>query len=376
MSPTAPRRVLHCITTLEPAGAQTLLLDLIARIDPARYACSIAYLIGDRGIAASGAPCPILDLSREGRFDPLCLPRLAGRLRAERIELVHTHLVHGGVVGKLAAKLAGVRATVTTRHYARESKSRSFVYRLEDRLTGGADRVIAVSAAVREFLTSEGIVETEKVRLLPNAIDFARFDPARFAPARAAGAPSHASSPPVIGTIGRLHPQKGHDVLVRAFAELRRHCPEAKLEIVGEGAMRGPLRALIEQLGQCDAVCLAGNLPPERIPERLAGWSLFVLPSRWEAFGLALLEAMAMELPVVATAVEGTLELIEPDVTGLLTPLEDAGALASAMAYLLAHPERARAMGREARARSAERYDLARAAMGLSAIYDELLGPR
>ena len=369
MSPSAPRRVLHCITTLEPAGAQTLLLDLIARIDPARYACSIAYLIGDRGVAASGAPCPILDLSREGRFDPLCLPRLAGHLRAERIDLVHTHLVHGGVVGKLAAKLAGVGATVTTRHYARESKSRSFVYRLEDRLTGGADRVIAVSAAVREFLTSEGIVEKEKVRLLPNAIDFARFDPARFARARAA-------SPTVIGTIGRLHPQKGHDVLIRAFAELRRHCPGAKLEIVGEGAMRGPLQALIERLGLSDAICLVGNVPPDRIPDRLAGWSLFVLPSRWEGFGLALLEAMAMELPVVATAVEGTLELIEPDVTGLLIPPDDPPALSSAMAYLLADPERARAMGKEARARSAERYDLARAAMGLTAIYDELLGPR
>ncbi|MFN8548549.1 MAG: glycosyltransferase [Candidatus Eisenbacteria bacterium] len=365
----ARRRVLHVITTLESAGAQVQLVDLIDRLRDSRYDSAIAYLIGDAGIARG--VCPLVDLSRGGRFDPLSAFALARYLRRERIDLVHTHLVHAGIVGKLAARLTGVRAVVTTRHYARELKSGSLVYRLEDRLTRGADRVIAVSQSVRSHLLRERIADADRIEVIPNGVDFAFFDRARLPEQKRESREGR-----VLGTVGRLHPQKGQDDLLRAFAILSSRYPDLRLEIVGEGPLRPALQGLTRELGVENRVSFLGILTREALRARLAAWELFALPSRWEAFGIALLEAMAMELPVVASAVEGIAELVSHEVNGRLVPPNDPGALAAEFERLLLRPEEAREMGRRAREEALSRFDLAAAASRLVATYDQLLALR
>jgi glycosyltransferase involved in cell wall biosynthesis len=397
-------KILHVITTLEAAGAQTLLLEVARRFDPAKYAILVAYLWGraeatevrdhgssqttDLWVGEYGANPRIIDLSRRERFDPLSLLRLVHLMRAERVDLVHTHLVHAGVVGKLAARLSDVRAVVTTRHYANDPKSRRLCYRWEDRLTRRVDRVIAVSMAVQRDLCRRGIASGGQVRVVRNGVDFHRFDPGRFsgpkreaAPACVApGGPADPGAGPgaidrgaTIGTVGRLHPQKGHDTLVRAFAEVRREHRGTRLVIVGDGALRTGLTRVIADLGLGDSVTLLGPVPPTEIPGILAGWDIFAFPSRWEAFGISLLEAMAMELPVVATAVEGIAELVEAGETGLLVPPDDPAALAAALKQMLADPERSRTMGRRARETVRASCDVGCVAQAMEAIYDELL---
>jgi len=369
MAQPARRRVLHVITTLEPAGAQTQLVDLLERMRGSRYDSAIAYLIGDAGIARG--VCPLLDLSRGGRFDQGCLFKLIGYLHRERIDLVHTHLVHAGIVGKLAARWARVRAVVTTRHYTNELKSRSLVYRLEDRLTGGAHRVIAVSEAVRSHLLRERIAADDRIEVIPNGVDFAYFDRARLP---ASTRPSREGG--VLGTVGRLNPLKGQDTLLRALAILRPKRPELRLEIVGEGTLRASLEALTRELGLEDRVSFLGAISRDDLRARLASWDVFALPSRGEAFGIALLEAMAMELPVVASGVEGISELVSHQANGLLVPPDDPGALAAELEWLLARPDEAREMGRRAREQALRRFDLTAAAAHLVATYDQLLALR
>ncbi len=360
---TAPRAIFHLISTLEAGGAQTLLLATLPRLDPERFRPIIGYLWG-HAEALEGPGLRVVDFSRGGAFDPRALWRVAAFLRRERIEIVHTHLVHAGILGRLAARMAGVPRIVTTRHYADDPKERSLAYRLENRLTRSSDRVIAVSESVRRYLIDRGIAPADRTVLLTNGIDLDRFDPKVVA-----------KTPPptgIIGSAGRLRPQKGFDVLLCAFAQLHGSHPNTILEIAGEGPERGVLVALARELGIASSVRFLGAVPPEAMPRQYRRWDLFLLASRYEAFGLVALEAMAMEVPVVATRAGGLTELLEDDVTGLLVYREDPSGLARAALRLLDHPDEAAAIAARARAWVLAHGSVRTSVEGLQEIYDGL----
>ena len=158
---------------------------------------------------------------------------------------------------------------------------------------------------------------------------------------------------PQIVCVGRLGYEKGHDVLLRAFASIAPTCPEWKLVIVGDGPERQTLEALTAELGLDERVVLPGWLyAPENA---LATASLYVMASRYEGFSNALLEAMSMGLPVISTACGGSEELIAEGSNGLLVPVDDSQALGNAMLTLINDPGRRADLGRQARI-SARRY--------------------
>lgn len=368
----APRTVFHLISTLETGGAQTLLLATLPRLDPRRFRPIVGYLWGqaealDRRPAPPGAPpLRIIDFSRHGAFDPLAPLRVAACLRREKAGIVHTHLVHAGIVGRVAAALAGVPRIVTTRHYADDPKERTLAYRLENRMTRRCDRVIAVSACARSFLLERGIAPAAKVVLLPNGIDLDRFG------GDDNGRPGAAGNPPVVGATGRLRPQKGFDILLRAFADLHRSRPGISLEIAGDGPEREPLASLARELGIAPVVRFLGAVPPDSMPATLRRWTLFVLPSRYEAFGLAALEAMAMGVPVIGARVEGLAQWIDDGVTGRLVPPGDPEAIARTAMALLDRPEEASALAARGRAWVRAHGSVQAVAEGLERIYDAL----
>jgi len=362
--------ILNLITTMEPEGAQNVLLDTIRMLDRGRFRIIVGFL-KDRGTALREFPLPreveVVDYTRSGRFDPLVLFKLISTIRSEHIALVHTHLVHAGILGKTAAKLAHI-PSVTTRHYASDAKEESVAYRLENRLTRGSAAVIAVSASVADYLCEHGIAAADRITVIPNGVDLMAFDPNRFDFASA----QH-DEEAVIGCAGRLRDQKGHAILLAAFERILHAGLRAHLEIAGIGPLRDALEQRVRDRGLSGNVVFLGAVNHAEMPALLARWDLFVMPSLWEGFGLAAAEAMAMERPVVASRVEGLAEVVADGTTGLLVPPNDPDSLAAAIVTLMASPDRRKAMGKHGRETVLRLYNARRMAETLTEVYEHVL---
>jgi glycosyltransferase involved in cell wall biosynthesis len=210
-----------------------------------------------------------------------------------------------------------------------------------------ADAFVAISEAVRRELVGAGYDESRIVDL-PNGVPM----PAEPWSPR----PDWAESPHAV-FVGRLAPEKGLHALIDAWPIVRRAFPAARLTLVGEGPERPSLEARIAHLGLADAIQSPGASPdPTAL---LAAADLFVLPSREEGMSIALLEAMALGIPTVATAIPGNLKLVTDGVHGRLAPPDDPEGLARAIVAQWTDPEAALRMGREARAGVIERYSIA-----------------
>ncbi|NXY98132.1 glycosyltransferase, partial [Streptomyces sp. BR123] len=300
-------RVLHVITGLGVGGAEQQ-LRLLLRHLPMR--CDVLTLTNPgpvaEGLRSDGVR--VVHLGMRGNRDLGALPRLARFVRRGRYDLVHTHLYRACVYGRLAARLAGAGAVVATEHSLGDAE-------IEGRpLTGGvralylaSERLgaatVAVSDTVADRLTGWG-VPAARVHVVPNGIEAARFrfdGGVRRAARARTGLPERAF---VVGGIGRLVPGKRFDALVRAVAAL----PGAHLLLAGEGPERAALRRLAAELGAQNRIHLLGERDPlgdgpdgrtPGIPALLSAMDVFVSPSREEAFGLAVVEALAAGLPVL-----------------------------------------------------------------------------
>ncbi|MBP0934735.1 glycosyltransferase [Streptomyces sp. KCTC 0041BP] len=300
-------RVLHVITGLGVGGAEQQ-LRLLLRHLPMR--CDVLTLTNPgpvaEGLRADGVR--VVHLGMRGNRDLGALPKLVKFIRRGRYDLVHTHLYRACLYGRLAARLAGVRATVATEHSLGEAEIEGrrlsagvrALYLASERM-GAA--TVAVSDTVAARLEGWG-VPAARVHVVPNGIEAVRFrfdEGVRRATRARTGLPERAF---VVGGVGRLVPGKRFDVLVRAVAAL----PGAHLLIAGDGPERAALRRLAAELGAQGRIHLLGERDPlgdsadgrtPGIPALLAAMDVFVSPSREEAFGLAVVEALAAGLPVL-----------------------------------------------------------------------------
>ncbi|ARI50898.1 glycosyltransferase [Streptomyces bacillaris] len=300
-------RALHIITGLGVGGAEQQLRLLLRHLP---VECDVVTLtnpgpVAD-GLRADGVR--VVHLGMRGNRDLSAVGRLTRLIRDGRYDLVHTHLYRACVYGRIAARLAGVRAAVATEHSLgrAEIEGRPLtrgiraLYLSTERL-GAA--TVAVSSTVAGRLRDWG-VPAERIRLVPNGIDANRFrfDPDRRLAVRAAlGIPEGAF---VVGGVGRLVPGKRFDVAVRAVAAL----PDVWLLLAGDGPEAPALRALAARLGAADRIRLLGECgtegggPVPGVPALLSAVDTFVSTSREESFGLAAVEALAAGLPVLHDA--------------------------------------------------------------------------
>lgn len=221
-------------------------------------------------------------------------------------------------------------------------RSRSLRWGLR-KLLAEADALTACSQFVLNELESAFPVAVPR-EVIPNGVD----------PGELAHAVAHHSETPYVLAVGRLVEQKGFDTLLRGFAQALPSLSRHRLVIVGDGPLRGHLEDLVAELDLGDRVSLVGALDRTGVASLLAGVQIFALPSRVEAFGIALLEAMTAGVPAVAAGVGGVLELAVADETALVVPPDDPAALAAALVRLASEPALRKRLAAAARARASE----------------------
>ncbi|MGA4850249.1 glycosyltransferase [Streptomyces sp. G5(2025)] len=373
-------KVLHVITGLGVGGAEQQLRLLLRHVP---VECDVVTLTNAgavaRGIVADGTR--VTDLGMAGNQDVTALPRLARLIRAGRYDAVHTHLYRACLYGRVAARLAGVRAVVATEHSLGDSQMEGrpltagvrALYLAGERL---GRMTVAVSPAVGRRLHRWG-VPRRRIRVVPNGIDVDRF---RFAPEARARARRRLDLPDtayVVGGVGRLTGGKRFDVLLHAAAQL----PEdVAVLLVGAGPQEQELRQLAHRLGLADRVRFAGEAAHEEsegedgapaLPSLLSAMDALASPSPEEAFGLALVEGLACGLPVLYASCPALDDLPADARTNASYRPSDPDSFAQALYGLRG----ARPSGRSAPA-SVEHYSITRSADQLMRVYASVVpGP-
>lgn len=337
-------KILHVTSTRYGiGGVERLLLDLSDKYDPADAEFIYANLFDD----ANGAGAFPTDIKRRGleyvQIDghgmsdaPSMASKLRRVIRENSVDIVHLHMMKATIVGWLATRRLGV-PTVVTRHYTQKliAKHPAPIRWLDKAALRGVDRIISISASVRDDMIAGGIAP-EKIVVVHNGLDIEAFD-------RQAASGDKIERWPgkfVIGTVGSLTKRKGHRFLVEGFARIADRLPNAQVVIVGEGPERQDLERLAADMGVADRVVLHGF--ESNIPALLRQFDVYVHPATDEPFGIAVLEAMAAEKPVIATAVDGVPEIVTDGITGRLVPAEDPDAIAAALVGEIPGAERVR----------------------------------
>jgi glycosyltransferase involved in cell wall biosynthesis len=354
-------KILMVIDHLDSGGAQTLLVDLLAGLDRQRFEPMVCALRTSHKYvdAISRLGVPVFQLGA-WRLDPRKVARLVHLVKKERIDIIHTHLTAARVLGGAAAMLTGKKLLAHDHsgdEYLRNHPrlARWLLFPLERWLMRNTEKVFAVSAATADFNVRIKGIAPEKVVIVHNWIDPARFAPdskARTELRSRWGVPAESI---VVGAVGRLSPQKGFENLVRAAHEILSRHPHVRFVLVGEG----PERKTLERLAELESVAAAFFFPGfmSEVHKAYSAFDIFALPSIYETFGLVVLEAMTTGLPVVASRVGGVQELLENGRTGILVSPGDPQALAQAVGSLIDDPQGSRQMGMAAREEALERFD-------------------
>jgi len=356
-----PRRLLHFVSTFKLKTDTKWLIQLSRHLDRREFSTSVAcFYDGD------GAARPQLDrlgvrtycLDVPGDLDPRAIWRAQRLIREIRPEIIHTHLLRADLYGAAAGRLAGVPVVSTA--YAigefRRATRRWCDPLLDQACAALPTHTIAVSEAVRLDCVERLGMPPDEVSVIRTGID-PPPEPAAFQIAEARSALGVAEGDELVLAVARLSYEKGLETLIEAAALLRRRRPRLHLVVLGEGPQGGMLQKRITDLKLGGTVRLLGHV--DDVWTALAAAEVFCLPSKSEGLPNALLEAMAMRCPIVATAVGGVPEAIVCGENGLLVPPADPVALAEATARLLEHRQVAKRLGQSAR-QTIERRFLAR----------------
>jgi len=381
-----PLRIAYVDHASDIGGAEKSMTDLIVRLDRSRYepvllcaadakwleAAHLEGVVIERVFGSGGvldrkrddlAPGLLTNARALWQAAPLVV-RLWRRLGRLRPDLVHTNTLKTHLLAGAAARLARRRLIWHLRDILDEGNARGLLLRAARRFR---PKVIAISEAVRRSLEGAEV----DVVVIYNGTDLTAFRPS---PKREALRAALGLQPDqvAITIVGRLTPWKGHRELLRAFAQVAREEPRARLLVVGEVAFwedtyEAELRSLAEELGVASLVQWLGFRSD--VPDILAATDIFALPSIDEPFGRAVVEAMAVELPAIGTRSGGVPEIVVEGETGLLVPPGDHQALAGALVRLARDADLRRSMGRAGRMRATDLFDVNRTAQRVQEVY-------
>ncbi len=309
--------------------------------------------------------------------DTMALLDLTAFLRSHFYHIVHTHNSKAGFLGRMAAKLAGVPVIVHTVHgfafHDQEPLWRRVLFRNLERLgSHWCDKMIFISQPLMDWALKDHIVAEEKVEKIYSGIQVDKFLPVKSEERdRIRSKWGLRQEEAVVGMVSKLWEGKGHSVLIEAFKLLKEKIKDAKLVIVGEGYLYDELLRRVNTNGLRESVLFTGFQMD--VSEIIATFDVAVLPSFFEGMGRVLLEAMAMEKPVVASRVGGIPDLIDQGINGLLVRPGNVKELAEALEKVLSDRRLASKMGREGRKKIKGQFSADAMVQSIDKVYRELL---
>jgi glycosyltransferase involved in cell wall biosynthesis len=374
-SAAGPIHVVFSIDTMSVGGTEMNAVRTAERLDRARFRLSVVTLRGEGPLAEryERIGVPVFRFPIYSLYSPRTVRQafaLAKFLKRERVSIVHCHDQYSNFFSTLSARLAGVPAVIASKRWLHSP--------LRYRIANGigyraATKVLANSAFVARSLTTTDRLSEKHVTVLPNFVDEAAFMPP--SPAQRATWKRELGladdDGPIVGIVASLTPIKDHATLIRATQALVARWPRLRLVLVGAGPLRGELEALAHELGIGSVVRFAGLRPETPSFHHL--FDVSVLCSTSEGFPNSIVEAMAAGRAVVATRVGGVPDAVTDNLTGLLVPPADPGALSGAIDALLSDPAKAQALGRAATQRAREEYDARVVIARLEQLYESVL---
>ena len=379
----SPTRVGMVLTTMGFGGVPEVVFQLMRGLPRERFATSLCVLKReeeqanvcgerrDRFVEAGFDVHYAHDSSR--KIDTVA--SVADWIDDRGIDLLHTHSNRPNVVGRMAATLFRASRLAVVSHYHNQYDDKwerdPAMLSLEKRLAASTHAMIAVSESVRTHVASRIGVDEGRIDVVPNGVDASAFAGADRAAARAALGLD--PSRPTVGVVGRITEQKGQEDFVEAALQLAIERPAPMFVMVGfaeDAALQQRLRQRIAVFGLSDRIRFLGNR--DDMANVYAALDLVVAPSRWEGFGMMLVEAMAAGRPIVAARAGAIPEIVRDGVSGLLVEPRDPAALGAAIARLLDDPARREAMGARGRIDS-ERFGWSRCVERTALVYESAL---
>jgi len=388
MSAGSPKTVLHVVDGLGLSGKTRNLVSIVSRLDRARFrpiVCRFSAEPSPLLRELEAARVPVHTIACPDGLQPGVVLRLARIGASQKADLVHCYNPRPMLYGGLAARGIGISATVgclsafachvPDRQYAflpqpLATGSRRNVFR--NRLAVASMRfVVAVSRSLGRRFCEYNAAPQAKLRVISYGADVRAVDAVSIERAKAfRRSLGFAGDEVVVGSVGRLVEQKDYPTQLQAFALASRQVPNLRMAIAGDGPLRATLEQLAHDLGIAGHVRFLGNR--DDVPALLRSVDLFALASRFEPFGVALVEAKAAGLPIVATAVNEIPDIITDRHSGLLTPPSDAARMAAHFVMLANDPDQRTRLGARARD-EAEQHSLDAAVAAYENLYDETL---
>ncbi|RJO65801.1 MAG: glycosyltransferase [Candidatus Omnitrophota bacterium] len=359
-------KILYFLNSTTRGGAEEHVLNLLKHIDKTRFEAILA------------CPQELLNLLEED-IKPLGIKTYPATIRRwrnitgiisflkvlnrERPDIVNSHLFFATRFAAPLAKIAGVPKVIETAHI-REAWRQGVkkMYWIDRIFYSNVDKIIAVSFAVKKYLSEEKGIKPDKIEVIHNGVDLKRFTPGKI---------ENEKEGMRIGVIGRLELQKGHKYFLRAISELNGTIENIKCFVAGEGIEKENLMKLAASLHIERNIQFLGYC--KDIPKFIQTMDIIVLPSLYEGLPLVALEAGAMGKPVIATNVDGSPEAIIDKTTGLIVPAQDHVALKDAIAALLKNKQQAYEYGSNAQAHIREKFSLKKQLESTQNLYMDLL---
>lgn len=371
--------ILHLICSLHRGGTETQMVQMVNNLAASGEFDVHVGLLRMEGELLSelnrNLICSITEMPINSFFRPqfgFTVAKTVQYLRRQRIQVVHTHDFYSNVFGILSARLAHTRAIIASKRETRFVRTRS-QERVENALFRFADRIVANSRAVEQFLTSAG-VKASKLKVIYNSVESNKYFGSVSARARLHNVlqlPASTSSRFVTLVANMRSEVKNHALFLNAAALIAPAFPDVHFIIIGDGPIRNRYEALAQSLALSRQVHFLGAR--NDVSELLAGSDIGVLSSNAEGFSNAILEYMAAGLPVVATRVGGADELVADGKTGFLVPVDDSSAMADRIAVLLNDREMASQMGRAGRELVKREFSAEKQLASIVALYRDVL---
>lgn len=354
-------------------GVSRLFSSWVPRFDKSRFRITVCILRGkdrigeqfEKEFAKQGVN---IRFFRRGKFDPLTLVDFIKVIKEEKIDIMHLQAYGASTFGRVAGILTGVPTII---HSHDDDTNYPWYQSIVDRLLSPfTDKAIAVSESVKESTVKKRRIPEDRVLVMHNGISIDEFKmPGADEIQKEKKRLGISLTSKVIGTVAKIRKEKGLGYLLQAAPEVLAAFPDTVFVIVGDGPLRGELESISRRLKIDQNLIFTGY--HDDVSNILSIFDIKVLPSLTEGFGLAIVEAMAMAKPIIATNVGGISEILENGKTGLLVPPKDPKALAEKIIYLLKNKVEAKKLGIKAKEES-KKYDVNIYVRKLEQLYSEL----